>query len=375
MKINRKYGVLLIALLVLLAGCQQKTAPTPAEDPQNEETLHIVTTIFPAYDWAKEVVGEGMDHVELSLLTDTGVDLHSFQPTSEDMMKITHSDIFIYVGGESDDWVEDVLVDAQNKDLVAINLMEILGDKVVEEEMVEGMEAHHHDHEDEEAHDEHEAEHDHENGAVESHDAHEMEQETHDHEGEEAHHEDHDHEHEDEYDEHVWLSLKNAKVFVSAIAEAVAAEDPANAEAYQANAKAYQEQLSALDAEYQAVVDGAAQKTLLFGDRFPFRYLVDDYGLTYFAAFSGCSAESEASFETITFLAKKVDELSLKSIMTLEKSDGKIAATINENTEAGDKQILCMNSMQSFTKEDLASGISYLSIMENNRNVLKEALQ
>ncbi len=330
MKIDRKYGVLLIALLVLLAGCQQKAAPIPAEDPQNEETLHIVTTIFPAYDWAKAVIGDEQNHVELSMLADTGVDLHSFQPTSEDMMKITQSDIFIYVGGESDAWVEPMLAGASREDLVTINLMDVLGNQAVLEETVEGMEE--------------------ESEAGASHD------------------------HEAEYDEHVWLSLNNAKLFTAAIADALKAKDPSHAEEYSANAQAYTEKLAALDEAYRDVVDASAQKTLLFGDRFPFRYLTDDYGLTYYAAFAGCSAESEASFETVIFLAQKVDDLGLNTILTLEKSDAKIAQTIRDNTASKDQQILVLNSMQSWTKEEVESGVSYLSIMKDNLDVLQEAL-
>ena len=183
-------------------------------------------------------------------------------------------------------------------------------------------------------------------------------------------------EHEEkEYDEHVWLSLKNTKQLCNAIAEALEEIDPERADIYDANMVAYEEKLDDLNAQYQETVDNAKQKTLLFGDRFPFRYLVDDYGLSYYAAFAGCSAESEASFETISFLAKKVDELGLKNIMTIEKSDQKIAKTIIENTATKDQKILTLDSMQSTTSDDIANGETYLSAMEKNLEVLKEALQ
>ncbi len=183
-------------------------------------------------------------------------------------------------------------------------------------------------------------------------------------------------EHEEkEYDEHVWLSLKNTKQLCNAIAEALEEIDPERADIYDANMVAYEEKLDDLNAQYQEPVDNAKQKTLLFGDRFPFRYLVDDYGLSYYAAFAGCSAESEASFETISFLAKKVDELGLKNIMTIEKSDQKIAKTIIENTATKDQKILTLDSMQSTTSDDIANGETYLSAMEKNLEVLKEALQ
>lgn len=235
--------------------------------------------------------------------------------------------------------------------MITINLLEALGDAVKEEEIVEGME-HEHEHENED------------------------EDEDHDHEHEDAEDHEHDHEHEEiEYDEHVWLSLRNATVLCGKIAEAIETLDPDNAALYQANAAAYIQKLNALDAEYRAAVDEASIHTLLFGDRFPFRYLTDDYGLDYYAAFSGCSAESEASFETIIFLTDKVNELSLHSVMTIEGKDHRIAETIVRNTATKDQQILTMNSMQATTSKDYANGSTYLSIMEENLNVLKEALR
>ena len=273
------------------------------------------------------------------MLLDNGVDLHSYQPTADDIVKISDCDLFIYVGGESDGWVEDALKNATNKDMKVVNLLEVLGDKVKNEEVVEGMQEEEHEHEDGEEHEE----------------------------GEE-------HEHEEEADEHVWLSLKNAEVLVGTISNALQEVNPGNKDAYAANADAYVKKLSALDAEYQTAVDNAARKTVLFGDRFPFRYLVDDYGLNYYAAFVGCSAETEASFETISFLAKKVDELKLPCVLTIEGKNHKIAETIVKNTAPKSQKILTMDSMQSTTSKDVASGTTYLSVMEKNLAVLKEAL-
>lgn len=183
-------------------------------------------------------------------------------------------------------------------------------------------------------------------------------------------------EHEEkEYDEHVWLSLKNAQTLCKAIAEALETADPEHKDVYAANVDSYLEKLSSLDGQYQDAVANASQKTLLFGDRFPFRYMVDDYGLKYYAAFAGCSAESEASFETISFLAKKVDELGLKNIMTIENSDQKIAKTIRDNTKDKNQEILSLDSMQSTTSEDVKNGTTYLSVMESNLDVLKKAMQ
>ena len=304
-----------------------------------EKKISVVTTIFPIYDWVREVVGDGPS-VELTMLLDNGVDLHSYQPTVADMMKIATCDVFIYVGGESDEWVEDALREAVNKEMTVVNLMEAMGDDIKIEEIVEGME---HEHED------------------------------HDHEGDEDH-DDHDHEHEEEADEHVWLSLRNARKLVIAIAEALTQADPDHAEIYSANASAYEEKLSALDRKYEEVTKAPAYRTILFGDRFPFRYLADDYQLSYFAAFSGCSAESEASFQTIVFLAQKVDELGLPAVLTIEGANHKIAETVIGTTSAKNQKILVMNSMQGTTLADVQAGVTYLSIMESNLDVLKQAL-
>ena len=302
----------------------------PGASLAEEKKLSIVTTIFPVYDWVRQIVGNG-DNVEIAMLLDDGVDLHSYQPTAQDIMKIATCDVFAYVGGESDEWVEDALAEAVNTDMVVVDLMEAMGDDIREEERVEGMEA-----EVEEA----------EEG-----------------EAEEA-----------EYDEHIWLSLRNAQKLVKALAAALGEADPANAESYAANADAYIEKLAALDAEYAAAREAADFDTVLFGDRFPFRYLVDDYGLNYYAAFSGCSAESEASFETVAFLAGKVDELGLTSVMTIEGDNHRIAETIVENTQAKDARVLAMDSLQATTGEDVKNGTTYLGAMEANLEVLKQAL-
>ena len=323
-------SLLLSAVLLasLLAGCGTAA-------PKSHGDIKVVTTIFPIYDWVREVAKDDVD-INLDLLLDNGVDLHSYQPTAKDIMDISDCDIFIYVGGESDEWVDDTLAQADNKNMTVLDLMDILGDKAKEEEVKEGMQ---------------EDDHEHEEGKEEEHE-----------EG-------------PEYDEHVWLSLKNTSLFVDKIAEALSKADPQHAEAFKANAASYQEKLSALDAQYQQAVDNASVKTLLFGDRFPFRYLTDDYGLDYYAAFVGCSAESEASFETISFLSGKVDELNLKSIMQIETSDGSIAKTVKDNTKTKDQQILTLDSLQGVTSDRIQAGETYLSVMESNLTVLKQALK
>jgi len=307
--------------------------------------IRIVTTIFPIYDWVRQIVGNG-DNVELTMLLDSGVDLHSYQPTAQDIMKVATCDTFVYVGGESDEWVEGALAESVNPDRVVVNLVEAMGEDVRMEEIVEGME-HDHDHDEEEDHEHNEEAHEH------------------DEEG---------HEHEDEVDEHVWLSLRNAQKLVKALAAALGQADPANAVSYNENAAAYIEKLAALDAEYAAAREAADFDTVLFGDRFPFRYMVDDYGLNYYAAFSGCSAESEASFETIAFLAGKVDELGLTTVLTIEGDNHRIAETIVQNTAAKDAKVLLMDSMQGTTGADAQNGATYMEVMEKNLEVLKQAL-
>lgn len=335
--------------LALLAGCGTNTQSAASDGAAKK--LSIVTTTFPEYDWVMNILGERAADVEVTMLLDSGVDLHSYQPTVDDIVKLSACDLFLYVGGESDEWVDDALAEATNENMVVLKLLDVLGDSVKEEELVEGME-HDHDHD-------HDEDHDHEE----------------DHEHEDDHDEGHDHDEEEpKYDEHVWLSLKNAASLCQTIADALAQMDPGHAEAYRANAAAYIEKLSALDAEYRAAVDAAPVRTLLFGDRFPFRYLVDDYGLNYYAAFAGCSAETEASFETIVFLADKADELDLKAICQIESADGSIARTIRENTQSKDQEILTFDSLQSTTSRDAAAGAGYLSIMEQNLAVLKAAL-
>ena len=478
----------------------------------------VVTTIFPAYDWAREVIGT--NDAEITMLLDNGVDLHSYQPTVQDIAKISTCDVFVYVGGESDGWVEDALKTARNKNMQVVNLMEVMGSRAKAEEVKEGMEADHHEHNHEEhSHSKHvstfdnsevkdrslsdwagkwqspyplvldgtldeaweakaaaegatmtasqykayyekgyksdikaveikgtkitftytngkrvsskykyvgyyiqnwstgtkaamyrfestnkksgapvyiefndhmiepaKAEHFHLRMSDTSFDAIEdpenrwptffpaemSGEEIADHLGGHAHHHD---EEEEELDEHVWLSLKNAQLLTNAICNALVKADSKNAASYKANCEAYNRKIAALDAEYTAAVRGAAQKTLVFCDRFPFRYLVDDYGLDYFAAFVGCSAETEASFKTVAFLANKSDELGIKNVAVIESSDKKIAQTVIQNSKNKSRGILVFDSMQSTTANDVKKGTTYLSVMRKNLEVLKSVLR
>ena len=332
------------------------TASTKSEaktDDANKK-FSVVCTIFPEYDWIRQLVGDKKDNYEITYLLDKGVDLHSYQPTAEDIAKIANCDLFVYVGGESDGWVDDALKESKNDKMQVVNLLETLGKNVKPEEVVEGMQE-----EDEHDHDHEDADHDHEDKDK-------------DHDHEDADH-DHHHEEETEYDEHVWLSLRNATALVNTLAEKLQTIDPENKDYYAGTAADYTAKLGDLDSRYLATIKKAKVKTVLFGDRFPFRYLVDDYGLKYYAAFVGCSAETEASFETVAFLAKKTDDL--KSVLVIENSDQKIAKKIVETTKDKNQNIVVLNSMQSITNEDIANGATYLSIMESNLKALASALK
>lgn len=320
-----KKSISILLALILLAGVLSGCGTQKTEKPHK---FSVVTTIFPLYDWVMNILGENTEEAEVTLLLDKGVDLHSFQPTADDIIRISACDLFLYVGGESDAWVEDALKEATNKDMTVIPLLTALGTLAKEEELAEGMQA---------------------------------EEEEGEEEG-------------PEYDEHVWLSVKNAALFTDVIRDALIKSDPVHADAYTANAGAYKQKLIELDAQYTAAVEGASRRTVLFGDRFPFRYLTDDYGLTYYAAFLGCSAESEASFETVAFLADKVRELQLPVVLTLEGTDHKIAETV-VSASGAPAQILSMDSMQSTTMADIKNGATYLSLMEKNLSVLRQALQ
>lgn len=318
MKIRLSPLLLCLAFLAgFLSGCGG------AAERENDK-LSVVATVFPLWDWTRELLG-GVDEIELTLLLDNGTDLHSYQPTVDDLVKISSADLLIYVGGESDGWIEDALSEKANPNLIAVDLMEVLGDRRKLEERVEGMR----DTGDEEA----------------------------------------------EYDEHIWLSLKNAELCCAAIADALAQLRPGMAETVTENRAVYFARLESLGARYRETLDHGARNVLLFADRFPFRYLLDDYGLSYYAAFAGCEAETGASFETVVFLAEKIDALRLPAVLTTDSPVPRLAETIVANTKNGNAAILELDSMQSVTRSDIGSGSSYLGVMESNLEVLKEALR
>ena len=326
----------------------------------NSNKISIVCTTFPQYDWVKNILGEEAERFNVTLLLDNGVDMHSYQPAVKDIATAGSSDLFIYVGGESDTWVEDALKEAKNKDLKAINLMETLDNFVKEEEVVEGMKE-----------ERKSLGHSHEKSSKEKQE--QTQKESHEN-SQEINGQKEAADEEPEYDEHIWLSIRNAEIMVKNIEKAIEQFDSDNAKVYQNNAENYIKKLDTLDKQYANRIQNAKYKAILFGDRFPFRYMADDYDLKYYAAFAGCSAETMAGFETVTFLAKKADELQLPVILTIENSDGRIAEAVKSNTTKKNQKILAMNSLQSVTKEQLADGITYLQVMQENLSVLSEAL-
>lgn len=308
--------------LLNISGCGCESVFS--EDGSKEDSIKIVTTIFPEYDFSKELT-KGLSNFDISILSKNGVDIHSYQPTVDDIIKITSADIFIYVGGESDAWVDDVIKQNRNDNLIVINLLDLLKDNVKTEEIVQGMEEE---------------------------------------EGEE----------ENSFDEHVWLSLKNADLICNEIKNVLVITDPDHQQIFEKNYSDYSKKLNELDQKYNNEIKNSSMDTVIFADRFPFRYMFDDYNLNYYAAFPGCSSESEASFETVIFLADKVDELNISSIVVLENSDGIIADTIINNSSSSGIKILNMNSLQSVTEKDISEGINYLQVMENNLNTVITAL-
>lgn len=321
---KKTISLFLAAVLVLfvMTGCAGNGA-----QQEKSDKLTIVTTIFPEYDWTRNILGDLAGGAELILLADNGTDFHMFQPAADDIIDISTCDVFIYSGGVSDQWVKDVLKEVEKNDIQTVDLMESMGDRLKEEEIVEGMQA----------------EEDEGDGS--------------------------------EFDEHIWLSLKNASAACDAIADALCEADAEHADIYRDNAAAYKEKLDELDAGYTDSIASAELDTVVFGDRFPFRYLMDDYDIDYYAPFVGCSSESEASFDTICFLADKVNELDVPAVLVLENSDQKIADTVIKTSGRSDVEILKMDSIQAVKASDIENGPDYLEIMKNDLDVLKKALK
>lgn len=339
LKMKRILSILLCVFLIgSIAACSAEDKMSSGE--ADDGKLTVITTIFPQYDFSREVGG---DKLNLSMLLPPGSESHSYEPSPQDIIGIGECDVFIYVGGESESWVRTILNSMDTSNMTILSLMDMVD--AVEEELVEGMEH------------EHEEDHDHEDGHSHA-------------EGEEHAHEEGEPE-EAEYDEHVWTSPVNAMKITGQISETFQELDPQNAGFYQENADNYVKELEALDAQFCEITDGAVRKTLVFGDRFPFRYFADEYGLDYYAAFPGCSSDSEPSTQTVAFLIDMIKEEEIPVVFHIEFSNGRMADTISDSTGAKKLQL---HSCHNVSRDDINNGVNYLDLMGQNAVNLKEAL-
>lgn len=320
-KMKRICSVFIALVLVLtVTGCGLDTN-------KKSDKVSIVTTMFAAYDFAREIAG---DRADITLLLKPGADYHSYEPSPKDMAAIDNCDIFIYTGGENDDWVDRIAATSSNKDMKIIKMLDLV-DKY-EEEITEGMEHH------------------------------------------EGHNHDEDHDHDEdtsEWDEHVWTDPENAMIIAKKIADTLALADYQGKDYYMGNYKKYEKELKDLDEEFRSLIDNAKRKEVIFGDRFPLRYFVEAYGLTYYAAFPGCTSESEPSAKTVAFLIDKVKTDNIPVIFTIELSNGNIAKTIAKSTGT---KVLTFYTCHNISKDDFEKGETYVSLMRRNLATLKEAL-
>ncbi len=359
------------ALLMLMGftGCSAgnnvpASAGHSAGDGDNDAAggINIVTTIFAPYDFARQL-SAGVDTTNVSMLLSPGTEVHSYDPTVQDIIKISNCDLFIYTGGENDEWVNDIL-DSLDHPVKTFKMIDHV-DAVVEEEVKEGMQTtgHVHSHDDDAeadhagAHDEDE-DHDHDNDNEDQHD--------HD-----AVHDEDGHDHGAEWDEHVWTSPLNAQEIVSDLADELCDIDSGNAGIYRNNLSSYLVQLKALDTDFHTVIDNAPHKMMIFADRFPVRYFTEEFGLDYYAAYPGCAADAEPSAATMRFLIDRVRDEDIKAVFYIEMSDERIADTVCEETGA---RKLLFHSCHNVTKDEMESGATYISIMRNNLENLKVAL-
>ena len=321
MRMARRIIATLVCLALLVGalfsfGCAQKAGG-----------VEILCTVFPIYDWARNVIGES-DGVTLSLLVENGTDMHSFQPSFMDVAKIKQCDVLVLVGGESDKWVAE----AADDDTVIIRLSELEGITLYEVSSQSG------------AHDHGEG-HEHKAGHVEH-----------------------------TFDEHLWLSIANAKVASSAICDVICSLDGESKDVYKNNLEMFSDKLSSLDKRFRELTDGA-DATLIFADRFPFVYLFEDYGLEYYAAFESCTTDTNADFETVVRLAEAADGQSGRWVLVTESSDKALAESVIRASKREDLEIRALDSMQSLTGEDVKGGVTYVGIMESNLEVLEEILK
>lgn len=308
--------LLVVTLLPILPSCAA---------PEDDGKITILCTLFPQYDWVKSIVGNS-ESIEVTLLIKNGTDPHSYQPTAKDVMAISSCDMIVYQGGEADTWVQEALTRAKATDTVKIALSELDGITLR-----------------------------HISASSHSHGEH-----------------DHDHGH-GAYDEHLWLSLGNAKAAVKHLADEICKLDSENKELYEQNALDYAKKLDELDGEYREAAEGAENKFMLFADRFPFVYLLEDYEIDYAAAFEGCTADVDAGFDTVLSLIKEAKEHSVKYIAVTESSDKALATTVASSADRN-IEIIVMNSLQSISAKQIDGGVSYLGIMRENLAVLKMAI-
>ena len=305
---------LFILSLLLMTGCTTET---------KKKSFNIVVTNFPCYDFVRAITKNDQD-ISIKMLIKPGMDSHSYEPSPQDMVAIKESDLFFYVGGESDEWVDSLLADMDSKRIV--KMLDLVS-HLQHEEHVEGME--------------------------------------------EEKHEEHD-EHEEEYDEHVWASPKNAMEIVSGLNKRMCALDQKHASKFDENTENYIKQIASVDSSFKQIVKQAKRKDIVVGDRFPLLYFAKEYGLTYSAAFPGCSEQTEPSASTISYLIDKVKKDHNPVIFKIELSNGQIARTISEETDA---KVLTIQSMHNVSAEDFDNGETYVSIMRKNAKAVKEALQ
>lgn len=315
MKIFRKLLAVITAAATVfsLCACSSESGYSNSDSGK----LKIISTVFPPYDLARQIAG---DNAEISILLPPGSEIHNYEPSAKDMIAIRNCDIFLYIGGENEQWAEKLINSNDTENVTAVKLIDYVPTLVEDED-----------------------EHDH----------------------------DHDHEHEHETDEHIWTSPKNAQLMLSAVYDAICKVDPSDKQTYTKNKDAYAKQLSDLDNAYRSAVDNAKNKTIVLADKFPFRYLAHEYGLEFSAAFAACSDESEPGVSTMIKLTKTIKENNIPAVYYLEFSSTKIADTLCDETGATK---LMLHSCHNVSKQDIENNVSYVDLMKQNLENLKVAL-
>lgn len=327
MKFSHKIRIaicLLICVFFVMSGC------TSHKSDVEDGRLKVVSTIFASYDFARQIAG---DCAQVSMLLKPGMESHSYEPTPRDIISIQECDVFIYVGGENDAWVDNILESMDTSEMTIIKMIDLV--EKYEEEHVEGMEGHVH--------------------------------------SEECEHEnEHGHEHHEEWDEHVWTSPLNAVEICNKITEVFCEKDSVNSKVYTDNSNRYIEELNILHGRFTDIVQNADRNVIVFGDRFPLRYFVEEYDLEYYAAFPGCSSDTEASAATVVFLIDKIREEEIPVVFKIELSSDSMARTIAEDTNT---KVMVFNTCHNITRDEFNAGETYVSLMYRNAEALKEALE